>query len=95
VTVHQVEIFGHKYSLRSDEDEAHVKRVAALVDGKMREVASGARSASTLQVAVLAALDIASEYMLTENAARGLCSEVEQRADAMSRRIAVSSPEVC
>lgn len=95
MTVHQVEIFGQKYSLRSEEDAAHVRRVAAFVDGKMREVASGAPSASTLQVAVLAALDVASEYLLTESAARGLCSEVEQRADAMFRRIAASNPEVC
>ncbi|MBI5016734.1 MAG: cell division protein ZapA [Deltaproteobacteria bacterium] len=84
---YEVEIFGQSYSLRSDAEEEHVRRVADLVDLKMREVASGSRSVSTLHIAVLAALDIASEYMHTEARAERLAAEVEARAEAMARRI--------
>ena len=89
---YQVEIFGQSYSLRSDAEEEHVRRVADLVDLKMREVASGTRSVSTLHIAVLAALDIASEYMHTEARVERLAEEVEARAEAMARRIASASP---
>jgi cell division protein ZapA len=89
---YEVEIFGQAYSLRTDAEEEHVRRVADLLDLKMREVASGTRSVSTLQIAVLAALDIASEYMHTEARAERLVAEVEARADAMARRIASASP---
>lgn len=85
---YEVEIFGQPYSLRSDAEEEHVRRVADLVDLKMREVASGTRSVSTLHIAVLAALDIASEYMHLEARAESLLAEVEERAEAMARRIA-------
>jgi cell division protein ZapA len=91
----QVEIFGQSYALRSDADEEHVRQVAGIVDLKMREVASGTRSVSTLQIAVLAALDIASEFMHAEAEARRLVSEVETRVDSMSLRIASVAPELC
>ena len=88
---YEVEIFGQSYSLRSDAEEEHVRRVAGLVDLKMREVAAGTRSVSTLHIAVLAALDIASEYMHTEARAESLVAEIEARAEAMVRRIVSAS----
>jgi cell division protein ZapA len=90
----QVDIFGQTYALRADADEDHVRRVADLVDLKMREVATGSRSVSTLQIAVLAALDIASEYLQAQTSAKNLVAEVESRSDAMARRIVDFMPEV-
>jgi cell division protein ZapA len=91
----QVEIFGQMYALRSDADEAHVRCVAELVDSKMREVAAGSRSVSTLQIAVLAALDIASARLRAEEEVRRLSSAVDGRADAMARRIDSTTLETC
>lgn len=91
----QVEIFGQTYALRSDADEDHVRSVADLVDSRMREVASGSRSVSTLQIAVLAALDIASECIRAEEEVRRLSSAVEGRVDAMARRIDSTTLETC
>lgn len=90
----QVEIFGQSYALRSDADEQHVRKVADLVDSKMREVAAGARSVSTLQIAVLAALDIASDLVQCETVSRRLAEEVERRSEAMAQRIGDLVPEV-
>lgn len=89
----QVEIFGHTYSLRTDAEEEHVRRVAGLVDAKMREVAAGTRSVSTVHVAVLAALDIASECVKTEDGAKRLVADLEARLEALARRIASAAPE--
>lgn len=91
---YQVEIFGQTYTLRADADEEHVRRVAEFVDLKMREVAAASRSVSTQQIAVLAALDIASEFLQGRAAAERLSTEVEARSADMVRRIADLMSEV-
>lgn len=83
----EVEIFGQKYALRADADEEHVRKVADLVDQKMREVATGSRSISTMQIAVLAALDIASEYVQQRSRLGQLTADVESRSDRLAQRI--------
>ncbi len=93
-TVHQVEIFGQGYTLRADVEGEHVKRVAELVDRKMREVASAARTVSTLQIAVLAAMDLASELLQERVSTQAWTAEVEERHAGLARRIDTLLPEV-
>jgi len=57
-----VKIMGQTFTVASDEGEEHVRAVAALVDSKMRELSTGPRVVATANVAILAALNIASEY---------------------------------
>ena len=83
----QVEIFGQTYSLRADADEEHVRKVADLVDLKMREVADGSHSVSTLQIAVLAAMDLASDLLQKRNGDDDLLRQVESRSEALMARI--------
>ena len=90
----QVEIFGQTYSLRADADESHVRKVADLVDLKMREVANGSHSVSTLQIAVLAAMDLASDMLQQSNGDEHLREQVERRSGAMLARIDELVPEV-
>jgi len=85
--VQQVEIFGQTYSLRTDADAEHVRRVAELVDQKMRETAGASRSVSTMQIAVLAAMDLASELLHAEATSSDWAAEVEGRFDSMARLI--------
>lgn len=89
----QVEIFGQTYALRSDTDEEHIRKVAALVDGKMREVAAGTRSVSTVHIAVLAALDLASDCLQYRGEVSQVTSAVEARSEEMMRCIAGLMPE--
>lgn len=91
--VHQVEIFGQPYSLRADVEGEHVRRVAELVDRKMREVAAAARSVATLQIAVLAAMDLASELLLERDASREREAELEERHACLAQRIDNLIPE--
>lgn len=83
----EVKIFGQTYSLRADIDESEVRRVAELVDGRMRQVSGAVPSASALQVAVLAALDFAGEASKAPPGPTGpeVVGLVENRADAMLR----------
>jgi len=56
-----VEIMGHQFSVTSDDGEEHVRAVAEYVDQQMRQLAGG-RTTTSLQLALLTALNIASEY---------------------------------
>ena len=61
--VTSVSIYGRTYQLRGNEDGDYLAELAALVDEKMREVADATGTADTLKVAILAALNIADEYL--------------------------------
>jgi cell division protein ZapA len=58
----KVTIMGQVFSVSSDDGEEHLRRVASLVDDKMREITDVGRVASSYAAAVLTALNIASEY---------------------------------
>ena len=58
-----VSIFGRDYRIRSDEDEQTVQRIAKFVNEKMQETAGRTQAPDPLGVAVLAALNIAGEYL--------------------------------
>ena len=55
-----VEIYDQLYHL-SGQNPQHIRDLAALVDAKMRAVAAHGRTADSLRVAVLAALNLADE----------------------------------
>lgn len=55
-----VEIYDQLYHL-SGQNPQHIRDLAALVDAKMRAVAAQGRTADSLRVAVLAALNLADE----------------------------------
>ncbi len=57
----QITIRGRKYTLRSDEDE-DLQAIARYVDRKMSEISDRSARVDEYTVAMLAALNIASEY---------------------------------
>lgn len=57
----QVYIFNQTYHLRSADDEEYVRRVARLVDERMRHISALAPNHDALKIAVMAALHIADE----------------------------------
>ncbi|HET7295359.1 MAG TPA: cell division protein ZapA, partial [Vicinamibacteria bacterium] len=79
-----VEIFGQSYALRAGEDPAYLERLAALVDGHMKEVAKAAGAVDSVRVAVLAALNIADE-LVQARAHGGREEALGRRAAALAR----------
>jgi cell division protein ZapA len=57
-----VKIYDQTYHL-SGQDPAHIRRLAELVDTRMRAVAAHGRTVDSLRVAVLAALNLADELV--------------------------------
>lgn len=56
-----VQIAGQRYTLRADDDDENVRKLAAFVDGRMKEIQKQTRTADTQSAAILAALQIAEE----------------------------------
>jgi cell division protein ZapA len=74
-----VDIYDQTYHLRG-EDTEYIRRLAEIVDSKMRAVASHGKTVDSLRVAVLAALNIADEL-----------TTLEQKYDALSGNASQSS----
>src|SRR4030043_670533 len=64
----EVEIYGQRYRIRvkGEEDEKYIGHLTSYVDQKMHEIAVKSKSADTLKIAVLAALNIADELFLSQ-----------------------------
>jgi cell division protein ZapA len=78
----EVDIMGQRFAVASDDGEDHVRKVARYVNEEMRRLSEGRRVAST-QLALLAALNIASEYWKLRESQEDL----SQRVDRMSQRV--------
>lgn len=75
-----IEIYGQKYRIRvkGEEDEKYISHLTSYVDQKMREVAVKSKSADSAKIAVLAALNIADEYFLTQKKLDEMCEVLGQ-----------------
>jgi cell division protein ZapA len=80
-----VEIYDQIYNLRGPNEE-HIRRLALLVDGKMRAVAAHGNTVDSLRVAVLAGLNIADELIALRKSYDELAGGVNQAQDSMRSR---------
>jgi cell division protein ZapA len=78
-----VMIAGQKYTLRSDEDDAAVRALAAYVDQRFREVQKQSRAADTQAVAILTALRIAEELFADRAETGNLKRQIREKGQAL------------
>ncbi len=64
----EIEVYGQKYKIKvkGEEDEKYISHLTSYLDQKMREVAIKSKSADTVKIAVLAAMNIADEYLVCQ-----------------------------
>ena len=62
-----VEIFGETYPLKGDAEPENIMKVATYLDERMRETAFSNPRMPIMMVAILAALNIADEYLRLQN----------------------------
>lgn len=63
----KVTIMGESFMIMTTETEEHVQRAATLIDVTMQEIAAKSTSVDEKKVAVLAALRVASKFLLLED----------------------------
>ena len=78
-----VSIGGHRYTLRSDEDERVVREMAAHVDKHLRDLQKQTRAADTQSLAVLTALQITEELWKSRRVHAELKKRVRDKGKAL------------
>jgi cell division protein ZapA len=66
-----VRILGHEYRIKSDADEAAVQRIATYVNETMDRIRERTRTVDSLDLAVLAALNLANDLLACRKEAEG------------------------
>ena len=84
----EVEIMGQRLTVTTDDGEDHLRQVAHDVEQQMRQLAAGRLPASTLQLALVTALNIASEYRKLQDQQEELCQRVDRIAQRVLARLA-------
>ena len=83
-----VRIMGQKFTLKSDDEEQYVLKVAAYVDGKMQEVGSATGPMGKYNTAMLVALNIADEYHRLKDAYDTVTGRVGRLSERLSTTLA-------
>ena len=79
-----VSICGEEYTFTAEESPAYMQKVAAMVDSKMAEVLAGGKVSRT-DAAVLAAVNIADEYLKNQGNSENLRSQLKGYLDEANR----------
>jgi cell division protein ZapA len=74
-----IEVYGHRYTIRGDGEESYVQELARLVDERMRTLAAHMKNATPMQLAVLTAINLANEL-------NQAFKQNEEQADDLNRR---------
>jgi cell division protein ZapA len=81
----KVEIFGNEYRIKGQADAEYVRKVAAYVDEKMRQIAQMSATGAVSKIAILTAINIADELfrerLERQHAAEELSKRLEQIGD--------------
>ncbi|HEY7727269.1 MAG TPA: cell division protein ZapA [Candidatus Eisenbacteria bacterium] len=85
-----VTIFGSEYRIRGPADSTYGRRVAELVDARMREVAEHQRIQSPIRVAILTLLNLTDELLAERQRAGRLATTVEEEARRLEAEIAAA-----
>lgn len=59
----EIKVMGQKFTVRSDSTEEYVSEVAQYVDEKINEVMRSTKAVASLNVVILAAMNIADEFL--------------------------------
>ncbi|HTW90890.1 MAG TPA: cell division protein ZapA [bacterium] len=87
-----VSVFGSDYNVRADSDGDHVKRVAEIVDHKMKEIDGQFHQGSSTRTAVLASMNLVDEHLIQrQEDARWASRQVGLLIDKLESVLGVTS----
>jgi cell division protein ZapA len=84
---YKIRILGQELSVLSDAEDEHVANVVQFVNKKIEEVLQARDGLKTLNVAILAALNISEELLKLKGINRELCDQLESRAEKLIQLI--------
>ena len=79
-----VEIFGAVYHVRGEQDPEYLRRLAEVVDGKMRDISRHVPVVDSGKIAILAALNLADELLQCNNQQEGERVEMMEKVEELT-----------
>jgi len=86
----EIKVFGQTYTVKTDAEEDHIQEVARYVNEKMDEVLKKTRSVSTLNVAILTALNIADDLLKERQKKIAMIRKIEEKSKDLAEKIEVN-----
>jgi cell division protein ZapA len=85
-TKQQVKIYGKTYTVKETESDIPIDQISDYVDSKMRELAKSAPKMGTIDIAILAALNIVQELMECQNELKKKNEEHQDFKEEINRK---------
>jgi cell division protein ZapA len=86
----EIKVLGQTFTVRTDSDETHIQEVARYVNEKIEEILRKTKSVSSLNVAILTALNIADDLLKEKDKRLALLKEVGLKSKDMVEKIDLS-----
>jgi cell division protein ZapA len=83
----EIKVFGQTFSVKTDAEEEYIQKVAQYVNEKTEEILRKTKSVSTLNVAILAALNIADDLLKEKEQRKAFLREVEVKSKDLVEKI--------
>jgi cell division protein ZapA len=90
----EIKVFGQTYTVKTDAEEDYIQEVAKYVNEKMDEVLKKTKSVSTLNVAILTALNIADDLLREKEKRVALLREVDAKSRDLGKKIDIEMGEI-
>jgi cell division protein ZapA len=78
-----IQILGQDLSVLSDSEDEHVANVAEYVRSKVEDIGKSSGNYSHLGIAILAALNIADEYIKLRSVEENIFNQLESRSETL------------
>lgn len=83
----EVSLLGRNFTIKSDKDEAYLHQVASFVNRRFDEIRHQTRTATSHDLALLVALNLADELFQSEDRARSSRAEIRKRSERLLRNL--------
>ena len=88
---YNITILGQQLSVMSDSEDDQVAEVVQFLNRKVDEILHSGNGLKTLNVAILAALNVSEELIKLKGVNRELCDQLENRAEKLIQLIEEAS----
>ena len=82
-----IKVFGQTYTVKTDAEEGHIQAVAQYVNEKIDDILKKTRSVSTLNVAILTALNVADDLLREREKRELLLKKIETKSRDLAQKI--------
>ena len=83
----EIRVFEQTFTVKTDSEESHILEVAQYVNDKIEEILKKTRTVSSLNVAILAALNVADDLLKERERRKALLREVGMKSRDLVEKI--------